>query len=110
MAAADIEIRVGARSCLLELKTLIVDVQALVGDVDRKRRLVKQVARDRGREAATVSSRVIVVRSATNQRRVAAHRTMLRSALPTDGRTERGWLRKPAGAMRSLSMWWGSPA
>ena len=95
---------------VIELKTLIVDVQALVGDVDRKRRLAKQVARDRGWDAATVSSWVIVVRSATNQRRVAAHRTMLRTALPTDGRTMRGWLRKPAGAMRGLSMWSESPA
>ena len=50
-------------------------------------RLAKQVARERGWDAATVSSWVIVVRSATNQRRVAAHRTMLRTALPTDGRT-----------------------
>ena len=92
---------------VIELKTLIVDVQALVGDVDRKRRLAKQVARDRGWDAATVSSWVIVLRSATNQRRVAAHRTMLRTALPTDGRTMRGWLLKPSGAVRSLSMWSG---
>jgi hypothetical protein len=90
---------------VIELKTLIVDVQAMVGDVDRKRRLAKQVARERGWDAATVSSWVIIVLSATNQRGVAAHRTMPRSALPSDGRTMRGWLLKPAGAVRSLSMW-----
>jgi transcriptional regulator with XRE-family HTH domain len=96
-----------ASRCLLviELKTLIVDVQALVGDVDRKRRLARRIASERGWDALTVSSWVIVAKDATNQRRVAAHRTMLRSALPTDGRTMRSWLLKPEGAVRSLSMW-----
>jgi transcriptional regulator with XRE-family HTH domain len=99
----------GASRCLLviELKTLIVDVQALVGDVDRKRRLAREVARERGWDAATVSSWVIVTRDSTNERRIASHRTMLRAALPTDGRSMRGWLLKPAGAVRSLSMWSG---
>ena len=88
-----------ATRCLLviELKTLIVDVQALVGDVDRKRRLARRIARERGWDAASVSSWVIVVRDATNERRVAAHRTMLRAALPTDGRAMRGWLLSPEG-------------
>jgi transcriptional regulator with XRE-family HTH domain len=100
-----------ASRCLLviELKTLIVDVQALVGDVDRKRRLARQVARERGWDALTVSSWVIVAKDATNQRRVAAHRTMLRAALPTDGRTMRAWLLRPDGAVRSLSMWTDRP-
>jgi transcriptional regulator with XRE-family HTH domain len=90
---------------VIELKTLIVDVQALVGDVDRKRRLAKRIASEHGWDALTVSSWVIVAKDATNQRRAAAHRTMLRAALPTDGRTMRGWLLKPTGAVRSLSLW-----
>jgi hypothetical protein len=90
---------------VIELKTLIVDVQALVGDVDRKRRLARRIALARGWDAATVSSWVIVERSATKERRVAAHRAMLRAALPTDGRVMRGWLSKPTGSMRCLSMW-----
>ena len=90
---------------VIELKTRIVDVQALVGDVDRKRRLARTIAQERRWDAATVSSWLIVLRDPTNQRRIAAHRTMLKAALPTDGRTMRSWLLKPTGRVRSLSMW-----
>ena len=88
----------------LELKALIVDVQALVGDVDRKRRLAKQVARDRGWDAATVSSWVIVVRSATNQRRVAGAPDGAENR-PSDRWPHRARLAAEAsGRVRSLSM------
>jgi hypothetical protein len=90
---------------VIELKTLIVDVQALVGDVDRKHRLARRIALERGWDALTVSSWVVVVRDGTNLRRHAAHRTMLRAAFPTDGRSMRGWLLRPSGAVRALSMW-----
>ena len=90
---------------VIELKTAIVDVQALLGDVDRKRRLAARIARDRGWQAATVSSWVIVARSATTERRIATHRTMLRAALPMDGRMMHGWLSRPDGPVRCLSMW-----
>jgi transcriptional regulator with XRE-family HTH domain len=96
-----------ATRCLLviELKTLIVDVQALVGDVDRKRRLARRIAQDRGWEPLSVSSWVIVTQTKTNQRRIANHRTMLRAALPQDGHAIRSWLRSPAGSVRGLSLW-----
>jgi transcriptional regulator with XRE-family HTH domain len=96
-----------ATRCLLviELKTRIVDVHLLVSDVDRKRRLARQVARDRGWDVESVSSWVIVERSKTNQRRIAAHRTMLHAALPQDGRELRAWMRHPIGVVRGLSMW-----
>jgi hypothetical protein len=90
---------------VIELKTLIVDVQALVGDVDRKRRLARRIAQDRGWEPVSVSSWIIVARTKTNQRRIANHRTMLRAALPQDGHTTRAWLRAPAGSVRGLSLW-----
>jgi hypothetical protein len=96
-----------ASRCLLviELKTLIVDVQALVGDVDRKRRLAWKIAQERGWDVASVSSWVIVTRTKTNQRRIADHRTMLRTALPQNGHAMRSWLHTPSGSVRGLSMW-----
>jgi transcriptional regulator with XRE-family HTH domain len=96
----------GRRALLIiELKTDIVDVNELVGSADRRRRLARAIVADRGWDPATVSVWVIVAPSRTNRRRLAMHRTMLRAAFPSDGRTVHGWLRNPVGAISALSMW-----
>ncbi|HEX5466628.1 MAG TPA: helix-turn-helix transcriptional regulator, partial [Candidatus Limnocylindrales bacterium] len=90
---------------VIELKTEVVDVQATLGTFDRKIRLASRIAAERGWRPETVAGWLIVAHSTTNRRRIAAHRTMLRAALPLDGRSMRGWLRQPAGPVRALSMW-----
>jgi transcriptional regulator with XRE-family HTH domain len=90
---------------VIELKTDIVDVNDLVGGVDRKRRLAHKVARDRGWEARFVSVWIIVAAGRTNRARLAAHGAMLRAAYPMDGRTIRHWLRDPARPVAALSLW-----
>jgi hypothetical protein len=72
---------------VIELKTAIVDVDELIGTLDRKRRLAAQIAASRGWAAGSVSAWLIVGDSSTNRRRVADHRTLLTSALPRDGRS-----------------------
>jgi transcriptional regulator with XRE-family HTH domain len=89
---------------VIELKTEIVDVQDLVGRVDRKRRLAPQIARERGWLPDVVAVWVVVAEGRTNRRRVAAHRTMLGAAFPDDGRRVHGWLRAPAGPISALSL------
>ena len=86
------------RLLVIELKTELVDVQETVGTLDRKRRLAAQVAAERGWKPAVVSVWLVIADSRTNQRRVAAHRAMLRAAYPVDGRTIGRWL---AGTLRS---------
>ena len=93
---------------VIELKTAIVDVNELVGTLDRKVRLALLIARERGwplREDASISAWVIVAEGRTNRRRVEEHRTMLRAALPADGRSIAGWLADPARPIRALSFW-----
>ena len=90
---------------VIELKTDIVDVQELVGTLDRKARLAAGVARERGWMPTSVSRWIIIAADKTNQRRIAAHRAMLRAAFPQDGRTMQGWLRRPVGSVDALSMW-----
>jgi transcriptional regulator with XRE-family HTH domain len=95
---------------VIELKTDIVDVNELVGTVDRKGRHAVRVAIERGwirprDPPPTVSIWVIVADGATNRRRVAAHRTMLRAAFHVDGRSIGPWLRNPNRAIRALSFW-----
>jgi transcriptional regulator with XRE-family HTH domain len=96
----------GRRALLvIELKTDIADVNELVGVVDRKRRLARTVAADRGWDPKTISVWVIVADGRTNRRRVTAHRAMLRNAFSADGRRMSGWLARPLGAVAALSYW-----
>lgn len=90
---------------IIELKTDIVDVNDLVGTLDRKARLGLTIAADRGWQARSVSRWVIVSRDKTNQRRVEAQRSMLRAAFPGNGHAMRGWLVRPAEQISALSMW-----
>lgn len=96
----------GRRALLvIELKTDIVDVNELIGTLDRKRRLAPRIVAGRGWEPLTVSAWVIVAPGRTNRARVAAHRAVLRAAFPVDGRTIRRWLGDPVGTVAALSTW-----
>lgn len=88
---------------VVELKTEIVDVQRLIGTVDRYRRLAPAVVRDLGWKPAVVATWVAVAESTTNHRRLREHAAVLRAAFPTDGRTVAGWLQRPNGALSALS-------
>lgn len=90
---------------VIELKTEVVDISELMGTLDRKTRLARTVARARGWFADRTAVWLIVADSAMNRRRVAAHATTLRAALPSDGRSVRGWLVNPETDLRFLSFW-----
>ncbi|HET7026792.1 MAG TPA: helix-turn-helix domain-containing protein [Candidatus Limnocylindrales bacterium] len=93
-----------SRSLLVvELKTAIVDIHDLLATLDRKRRLARQIGRERGWEAASISVWVAVTDTATNRRRVAAHEVALRSALRSPGVEVGRWLRRPSGPIAGLS-------
>jgi transcriptional regulator with XRE-family HTH domain len=96
----------GLRALLvIELKTDLADMNELMGTLDRKRRLARQVALARGWDPLTVSAWLIISSSRTNRRRVEAHEAMLSAALPDDGRTIRAWLRAPDRPLGGLSFW-----
>ena len=88
---------------VIELKTQLIDVQALIGAVDRYRRLAPQMAQERGWNVRSVSCWVVLRESPSNHRRLSAHATVLRTAFRHDGRRVRGWLRNPDGAIAALS-------
>jgi transcriptional regulator with XRE-family HTH domain len=87
---------------LVELKTELADINALLGITDRRRRLARQIAEPFGWTPATVSQMVIVAEGRTNRRRLAEHRTVLRAAFPSDGRAVPGWLAQPRGSLSAL--------
>ena len=88
---------------VIELKTEIVDVGELLGTLDRKLRLGPAIAATLGWQPMTTSAWLIVADGMTNRRRIAAHATTFRAALPDDGRTVRGWLARPEGRLRALT-------
>ena len=93
---------------VIELKTEVVDMNELVGTLDRKARLAIEIAATVGwsvPRGTTVSAWVIVAPGRTNRRRVHAHKAMLRAAFPLDGRSVAGWLARPDRAVRGLSFW-----
>jgi len=93
-----------ASACLLviELKTEVVDINDLMGSVDRKRRLAAGIARDRGWRVERVSTWVAVADGRTNRRALARHRLTLRTKFPADGHAIGAWLRRPRGSINAL--------
>lgn len=87
---------------VVELKTEFVDINDLMATVDRKRRLAGRIAADRGWEATSVSSWVVVAEGRTNRRALARHRAALRAKFPADGRALVGWLGRPAAPIHAL--------
>lgn len=88
---------------VIELKTSIVDVNDLMGSMDRRRRLGPRVALERGWRPEQVGAWVAAADTPSNHRRLASHATVLRAAFPDDGRTVRRWLKDPAGPLAALS-------
>ena len=95
---------------IIEVKTEVVDVQETIGNVDRKLRLAKKVAAERGWQPSVVGAWLVIAEGATNRRHVAKHQTLLRSAFPADARSMRHWLRRPTGAIKALSFFSFAPA
>jgi hypothetical protein len=94
-----------AMALVVEFKTELVDVNDLVGSMDRRRRLAIRIAQDLGWKAVAASSLVVLVGSRTNRRRAADHRIVLRAAFPFDGRRLSPWLRDPREPVAMLAMW-----
>lgn len=88
---------------IIELKTELVDVQELLGVMDRRRRLARRIADERGWAVRRVSCWILIADSPSNRRRVAAHSRVLHHAFPVDGRRMRSWLRGPGGEVNALS-------
>lgn len=88
---------------VIELKTQLIDVQALLGQVDRYRRLAGRIGRERRWAASSVGVWVVMRDTSTNRRRIKAHATVLSAALP-DGIVQlRRWLNEPTGAIAAVT-------
>jgi transcriptional regulator with XRE-family HTH domain len=88
---------------VIELKTEIVDVGELLGTLDRKRRLAREIAKPFGWRPTVIGVCLLVAEGRTGRRRVLAHGATFRAALPDDGRRLRAWLREPVGELGAIA-------
>jgi hypothetical protein len=87
---------------VIELKTEIVDANELLGILDRKTRLARRIAVERGWSPLNVSTMLVVAGSSTNRARIQALEPMLRAALPLGSVEMSAWLRAPVGRVAGL--------
>jgi len=87
---------------VVELKSVIPDIQATLHDLDRKTRLAPEAAARFGWRPVTVGRLLVVAESPTSRGRVRRSSVVLDAALPDRGPRVRDWLRAPSGPMRGL--------
>jgi transcriptional regulator with XRE-family HTH domain len=88
---------------VIEVKTRIYDVQALLAGLDRKARVAgRLLAEERGWTPSTVGRVTVVPELSANRSVAERHASLFRAALPARSREVRTWLRRPAGALAGL--------
>jgi transcriptional regulator with XRE-family HTH domain len=87
---------------VVEVKSVIADLQSLLHGLDRKTRLGPEIGAERRWRPKSVARLVVVAESPTSRGRAKRHATILDAALPLRGRELRAWLRTPSGPMSGL--------
>jgi transcriptional regulator with XRE-family HTH domain len=83
--------------CLLvvEAKTVVPDLQAMLTSLDRKARLGARIAQDRDWQASSVSRLLVIAEDRTARRRVSAAEATFRRAFPDRTPDVRAFVRAP---------------
>jgi transcriptional regulator with XRE-family HTH domain len=87
---------------VIEIKSVVPDMQAMLGGIDRKARLAREIARERGWLVTSVTRLLVLPDDRTARRRVERHRATFRTALPARTVEVRRWLRRPEGTMHGV--------
>jgi transcriptional regulator with XRE-family HTH domain len=87
---------------VIEIKSVVPDLQAMLGTLDRKARVAIVVARERGWRVTSVSRLLVLPDDRTARRRVAQHRAIFEAALPARTAEVRRWLAEPGGDLAGV--------
>jgi len=87
---------------VVEVKSVVPDLQATLVTLDRKARLAGRIARERGWVPSGVSRLLVLPEERTARRRVALHAAIFEAALPMRNVAVRRWLRRPSVPMAGL--------
>lgn len=87
---------------VIEVKSVVPDLQAMLVSLDRKGRLAREIARERDWQARTVTRLLILPDDRTARRRVGELERTFGAALPARTADIRRWLKAPAGAKHGI--------
>jgi transcriptional regulator with XRE-family HTH domain len=90
---------------VIEVKSVVPDVQATLMTLDRKSRLAIEIARTRGWEARGAGRLLVVADGRTTRRRIRQHAATFDAALPARTVAVKQWLRRPAGRPGISGLW-----
>jgi len=101
----------GSRVVLvIEIKSVVPDIQAMLASLDRKARLAPAISRDRGWAPATVGQLLVIGDTRTARRRIEALSTTFSSEFPDRAVAVRRWLAKPVADAPLRGLWFLSAA
>lgn len=87
---------------VIEVKTVVPDLQSMLSTMDRKVRLAPRVALGRGWQPRTVARILVFPHDRTARRRVASFGATFDAAVPARTTEVKRWLRAPAGAIAGI--------
>jgi transcriptional regulator with XRE-family HTH domain len=87
---------------VIEIKSVVPDVQATLSGVDRKARLAPQIARERGWHVRGVARLLVLPDERTSRRRVEAFSATFNHSFPARTVEVKRWLAAPAGPFAGI--------
>lgn len=94
---------------VIEVKSVVPDVQATLVTLDRKERLALGIARERGWDAIAVARLLVIRDDRTARRRIEEHAATFGNAFPDRIGRIRAWLRAPEPTRPLRGLWFLSP-
>lgn len=87
---------------VIEIKSVVPDMQSMLAAIDRKGRLARDIANERGWQVSSVSRLLVLPNDRTSRRRVEDHAATFRTALPARTTKVRSWLARPEGTVNGV--------
>jgi transcriptional regulator with XRE-family HTH domain len=87
---------------VVEIKSVVPDLQAMLGTLDRKARVTGSFAEQRGWRATAISRLLVLPDDRTARRRIAQHEATFAAALPSRTAAVRRWIKRPVGRLAGV--------
>jgi transcriptional regulator with XRE-family HTH domain len=90
---------------VIEVKSVVPDVQSTLVTLDRKERLALEIARERGWDATVVARLLVIRNNRTARRRIDDHAATFVQAFPDRAHAIRAWLARPDPRRPLRGLW-----
>jgi len=87
---------------VIEVKSVVPDIQSMLAGIDRKSRLADTIGSARGWRATSISRVLVLPDDRTARRRVDAHAATFRTTFPARTVEVRRWIRSPVGVVSGV--------